>query len=343
VSVSKTDTDADAGPIADMEPPAPRSPVIDDRHALRSLPDKPGIYAAWLTDAASLAQVGLAPVERRLIYVGKAGGRYGLRQRLRRHARSPWYSLLHALAAGRHVLPCWWTHARKNGPHSRVVHPSGLAAVATAEALAWQHAHLSWGYVTVPADKLRACESQLIHRHRPLINLAGRDYGSRSPLIRDDGFAERLRAWWLYRAAWLAVLVGQPDGYARRRRGIRASSIEVGWDPAGWPARLEVATNYATVELQREAHHQKQLVTACPPHLREALRAWSDSDEASTWVYAHTGLALTHGADITDVLTDAMTKRGRYPGPRALPDRDSLHGLHDLVSGRGQLIPDVVH
>jgi hypothetical protein len=192
-------------------------------------------------------------------------------------------------------------------------------------------------------SRLTVIETALIDEHRPVINLAGRGYSARGPLIRDDGFKERVRAWWLFRVAWLAVISGEPDAYTRRRAGLRGSTIEVGWDAHGWPVPLESAASRGIVERRSEAAQRKRLLAASPPDLRDAVCKWLDSDEATAWAYAHTGLALVAGAGVTDILADALSRATRQPGPEVLPNPETRMALYRLVSGRNRLIVDVVH
>jgi hypothetical protein len=156
--------------LIDPPPPTRRLDVASAGRASA----KPGVYAAWICDPDALASCGVAGPAPRLIYVGKASGRGGLRARLLRHARTPFWSLVDLLGARGTIRPGWWQYAIKHQRHSRSLHAPPLAAATERAALAWQHEHLVWGWV--PIADAGTVESALIAAHEPLLNLRGRGY-----------------------------------------------------------------------------------------------------------------------------------------------------------------------
>src|SRR4051794_2564793 len=105
----------------------PRPEVRLDEATARGAPARPGVYGAWITDTESLAQCGIAGPEPRVVYIGKASGASGLRSRLLRHAKQPFWSLLDLLATRGTIVPGWWHYAFKNQPYKRTIKAPPLA------------------------------------------------------------------------------------------------------------------------------------------------------------------------------------------------------------------------
>jgi hypothetical protein len=123
------------------EPPPPEHRL--DLESASRLSAISGVYAAWIVDEQALMAAGIGGTAPVLVYVGKADGAGGLKQRLTSHARWPWWELLDLLASRGTVLPGWWSYAQQNTSRRTLVAPP-LAALAESEARAWQHQHLVW-------------------------------------------------------------------------------------------------------------------------------------------------------------------------------------------------------
>jgi hypothetical protein len=175
-----------------------------------SAPRTSGLYAAWAVVPPTLEELGVDARAPLCMYIGKAGGSSGLRHRLGRHARTPWWRVLDLLASQSRGLPGWWQYAPKwHGRRSDV--PSALAVSARIAALEWQQDHFRWGWVDVREAELRSLESQLIARYQPFLNLQGQGLkGLGPPQLRAVGRYAPQRAAWLFRVAWIAVLTQRP-------------------------------------------------------------------------------------------------------------------------------------
>jgi hypothetical protein len=214
---------------------APAPETLLDVATARSVPADTGVYAAWITDPNGLEQCGVAGPEPRVVYIGKASGRGGLRSRLLRHARDPFYSLADLLASRGTILPCWWHFAWKDQPFARTVKAPPLARLSSDAALAWQHQHLRWGWVTL--EDPRAVESALIATHQPLLNLHGRGLVKLGPpQLRDIGDYEAARAAWLFSTVWIAAITAAEDEWNTWNEAIRVIGFEI--DEEGWPMPL---------------------------------------------------------------------------------------------------------
>lgn len=305
--------------------------ALEEAHA-RAAPRERGVYAAWITDGSALADAALETPAPRLVYVGKASGREGLRHRLLRHARTPFWDLLDLLAARGTIVPGWWRYADKHQPFKRSLHVPPLASRSEAAALAWQHEHLRWGWLT--HDTPGPLEVTLIAAHTPLLNLSGKGLKrSGPPQMRMIGEWEAARAAWLFSVSWIAVLCARPDDWIRRRRLRR--SMEVSINDDGWPVPLDTgySTHEVTIPTERTARGL----------LHEAARdadlpmVFNDDEEASAWWAAYAGLrfrpqqqsveaALVHALhrrvtalDMPTTLPSAACQKGVLPVIRELP------------------------
>ncbi len=85
-----------------------------DRATLARVPLTTGVYAAWLIEPAALQAAGINGRSPLLMYVAKASSKGGLQQRLRRHAKIPWWEVADLLASTGVGHPGWWAYAEKN-------------------------------------------------------------------------------------------------------------------------------------------------------------------------------------------------------------------------------------
>lgn len=321
-------------PESQFELPPPQHRL--DLQLLRQTPRETGVYAAWITDESALVELGVTGQTPFLLYVGKAAGRGGLRQRLRRHVQAPWYEVSDLLAARSRVLPMWWRYADKV-VNRRVPPVTPLAQVASDQALMWQHQHVLWGWRGVPASQAGAIESDLIERHLTLLNRRGRGYAKHgSPQLRAVGEDTAARAWWLFHAAWIAVLDQQPAGWSSRGlRGLRVAS-----DDAGWPTLLGEGTE-RTIRVPTERAARKLLAGCAPTKLREAAGMASEADEARAWWAAYAAKEfLPRPQSVEDALRGALlcNAAGRH-APKELPGTAQLAQLDKLIA----VLPGLAH
>src|SRR5690242_16544524 len=75
---------------------------------LHQVPRTPGLYAIWLLEPGSLRACGIDGPAPKLIYIGMASPRHGLRGRLYQHLGADWGALTELLAVRGHVLFPWW-------------------------------------------------------------------------------------------------------------------------------------------------------------------------------------------------------------------------------------------
>lgn len=320
-----------------VQSPAPPEPATTlDADTAKRAPQSQGIYAAWIVDEQALAEAGLSGPPPRLVYVGVAAGRGGLRHRLARHAKTPFWDLLDLLAVRGTIVPGWWHYARKNQPHKRTLHPPPLARLASDEALAWQERNLRWGWVM--RNTPRSLESELIAAYQPLLNLSGQ--GLRvlgPPQLRYVGDWEPARAAWLFSVAWIAVLSGRPSGWVRRRLRKRADEIRV--DDAGWPMPLAAAGRPERVRIPSE-REARTLLSGCLPDTYGTAQ-FNDDEEARAWWAAYIGLTFQHTPQaVEDALHLAASRRvDAIRTPPTLPDEPRRRELLQLI----RLLPRVCH
>jgi hypothetical protein len=321
-------------PSSATDVPPPRHRL--DPAAAAQLPRTPGIYAAWITMDAALEQVGIAGPAPRLVYVGIATSKAGLRRRLTAHVSTPWWELLDLLASRRAVLPAWWAHSFKNSPHRTLTIPA-LAQLASDEALAWQHEHLRWGWTEMPKAEAQAAEVAAIAAHRPLVNRKGLDYGAEPPpQLRATGPHEAARAWWLFHAAWLAVITIEEASYS----AVDFGRLMVAVDEDGWPVPLADG-DHQRLDLPSDWEAQRVLVGAAPSELRGAVADETDSEQAFAWWAAYSGHQFLPGGGTThDALHGAFTRSDEgHRAPSHLPAEPTRSRLVALV----KQLPRVTH
>jgi hypothetical protein len=298
----------------------------------REAPAQTGVYAAWITDAESLAECGVAGPEPRVIYIGQARGSGGLRARLRIHAREPFWSLLDLLASRGTILPGWWHHAIKNQPHRRTLDVPPLAKLSESAALTWQQDHLRWGWTSI--KKPSPVESTLIAQYQPLLNLRGRGFGLLGPpQLRMIGDFEVARAGWFFSAAWIAAITSADDGWVAWDDLTTSLDLEI--DEAGWPMALGGGGTRVTLQLPTELEAREIVNKACDV-------AFNDYDnEASAWWCAYAGLAFRPKAQqIDEALRHAFRRHvAALDLPPTLPPRDRRVELLELI----KLLPSVAH
>ena len=215
------------------EPPEPNARL--DWEAAKSLPDRPGIYAAWILEEDALEAVGVegpAPV---LTYVGKAGS---LRERIGRHVpgpqllhRLPFIDLGELLALRGAVISNWWARSFDKGPNKYWNTPSALGALGIDQTLSWQRDHLVWGWTPIPKGGLSQLEARLINTHAPLLNRRGQGLSHHPPQLRRIGPYEETRALWLYLLSFTAAT---RTTFERSPWGAD-EELSVGLDAEGFP------------------------------------------------------------------------------------------------------------
>jgi hypothetical protein len=313
-----------------------------DRKLARRLPRVPAVYGASIVDSKALAEAGIAGPPPVRVYVGRAVGADGLRGRLRSHAEWPWWELIDLLASRRIVLPAWWSHAEKNVRGTLDV--PLLADVSLAQARAWQHRNLRWGWTTDPSIDLPKLEVDLIAAHRPLINRKGQGYGAQPPMqLQKIGAYERERAWWLFHASWLAVLTLRPTDWVADcwRSGPWFLADRVAHDEDGWPTPLAEGTEQ-TIRIPWEWSARETLVDLAPPELREAVMDESTAaEQATAWWAAYAGHPyLRDSQPHEDALRSALAREpSAYRSPPDLPSGRKLEQLLQLV----RQLPHVSH
>lgn len=310
----------------------PRPAFRLDEAAARAAPTQTGVYAAWITDAESFSECGIAAPEPRVVYIGKASGGGGLRSRLLRHARQPFWSLLDLLASRGTILPSWWHHAFKRQPHKRTLKTPPLAKLAEDAALAWQQDHLRWGWTST--GEPRPVESSLIAQHQPLLNLHGRGFALLGPpQMRLIGDFERARAGWLFSTAWIAALTAAEGEWVTWSELTRSLHLEI--DEAGWPMPLGQGGKRVKLRLPTELDAQRIVKKARDVEFNEY------DDEALAWWSAYAGLAFRPRAQSVD---EALRHAFRCEVdaldlPRTLPPPDRRVELLKII----KLLPGVAH
>jgi hypothetical protein len=306
-----------------------------DRELVARVPRDPGTYAAWIIDSAALVEAGIAGTPPVLVYVGVANGSGGLRARLRDHASAPWWELLDLLASRKTVLPGWWSYANKNvGRTSLTVPP--LANVAEQQALAWQHCHLRWGWITNPSVSASTLECAWIERYLPMLNLKGRGYKALGPVQLRNGIGyERERAWWLFHVSWIAVITLQPPGWVDDcwTPGEWWGADRVSCDDDGWPVRIGDGETH-TIRIPSERSARELLLAAAPPTLRdEAADSSTTSEEATAWWAAYAGHAfLQDSQPHSDALRAGLARSADgYRAPISLPTGPKRADLLELI------------
>ena len=318
-----------------QQPPPEGKHRLDVQRAGR-VTERPGVYAAWIADAAALTDVGVdgpAPV---LWYVGRATGAGGLRARLRRHARSAWWELVDLLASRRVVLPGWWSYAFKNTARRTLTVPP-LAMVSHDETLRWQHSHLRWGWIAGSKVNTKALEGDLIATHLPLLNLHGRGLSGRAPVqLRNRLAFEQDAAWWLFHVSWLAVIVSAPEEWieVRGRHTSWPISCSVACDDDGWPVPLTEGRDHK-ITVPDEASARQVLIKAAPRDLRAVVaETRTDAHEATAWWAAYAGHPfLRHSQPHESALAAALRRDDDgYAGPGRLPTDAKLRDLLALIA-----------
>ncbi len=295
-----------------------------NHRAVESLPDAPGVYAAWITDEAALRQAGVEGTAPLLAYVGKARS---LRQRIGRHVpgpevrhRLPFSDLGEMLSTGGHTLWNWWARSFDRGPDGRWAAPSGLGRLAIDQTLAWQREHLVWGWSVAAPEVLTMLEVSLIVEHEPLLNPQRRGVRAMPPQLRRVGDYRHRRAQWLYLLSWTAA-------------------IRENWDAGMWRDGLMLFTpdvqGYPVVcDAQRPAEDEPVVVPAfdrtlvlgamrraargAHPEIARALETAPRDCELVNWWAA----AWALGADLDEEESFELLLRPRAGGPTCGLDLD---------------------
>jgi hypothetical protein len=334
-----------AEPVRQL-PPSPSQSL--DIEAARQAPTDQGIYAAWLTAEEALREIGIDGPPPVLVYVGIAVGKGGLRHRLLRHAQVPWWELIDLLASRRTVLPAWWAHAPKNTDRRTLTTPM-LARIAEEQARAWHHEHLRWGWEVMTRKEAETREVAVIAAHRPLVNRKGRGYrAGPPPQLKAGNTYEPERAWWLFHAAWLAVLSLEHTDFVRplRRWHPTTYSLEVATNPDGWPVPLGQGTPRRIRVPKTDRAAERVLAGAArragaPQEIQDAVRDDTPASQAFAWWAAYAGCEFRRDPiPVRDALGGALTRRDDgFRAPTRLPDAALRSHLVDLV----KLLPYVTH
>lgn len=287
-----------------------------------------GVYAIWARGAEALDEAGVAGDASKPLYVGKAEGKRGLRQRVALHGR--WVFVeLHALLASRGIVPpSWWDVCVKRQP-SRSLKLSPMATWAANQTKSWQETNLVIGWTLV--SPAAAAERQLITDHQPLLNRVGVGLTRLGPpqLRYCEGY-ESARASWLFSSVWLVLLQTCPGEWVEQ--SLLGRSVRLDVDEAGWPVklghgraiRLKPPTERAARRLFRRAASGSKIGTL-------GFSEWDD--EACAWWGAYVGLTVVpRGIAIEEALRHATTcQTSRLPFPRELPQGARLRELTSLL------------
>ena len=191
----------------ELIPSVDRAEPLTTLEVRRDVPERPGIYAAWITEQAALRQAGIRCDPPCLLYVGRATkGEAPLRKRLERHARVPFYDLAEMLAVRGNALFPW--HARVWGEHSRF-RPGALCQLSEAQTMDWTWRNVSWSWRACSKERAVADENAAIKAGNPVLNRAGG--GPTLPQLRVS--SPRAGARWIWQVAWAALLHGDDYGF----------------------------------------------------------------------------------------------------------------------------------
>jgi hypothetical protein len=166
------------------------------------LPDRPGVYSAWITTTRGLRDAGIAGPAPVLLYVGRTTN---LRIRLG-NRKDVVHLALHELLASRGTaLWVWGARSRLPREKGKRWYPSPFAGLALDQAADWQRRNVVWAWQTTrDVSSAIAREERAIATDKPFLNKVG---GERqlAQLRRGKGY-ERARARWLWHMSWGALL-----------------------------------------------------------------------------------------------------------------------------------------
>jgi hypothetical protein len=299
--------------------------------ARKEVPEKPGVYAAWVTDARSLREVGIAGPTPQLLYIGKAPGKRGLRERLETHSHTVFFDLQTLLALRGNVLFNWWGRLASENKEriGRYFKPSKLGELSDDQTRVWQHQHVMWAWSLCPADYVASVERDLIVKRTPLLN---RQHGGPElPELRRMGRYDAARARWLWHMSWAALLVGdlkKLGSQARQWEAARASS-RYGSDSLGYPVASDGAAvkqrRITALDFESREALMADAIADAPPEVRHAFaQEWEDvlEHETEIWWAAHRAAELLPTPiSVRDAMsaTLSLATDSEAPGPKRLP------------------------
>lgn len=310
--------------------------------AWREVPNRPGVYAAWITTPAALRALGVAGPAPRLIYIGRAVAASGLRGRLLEHTLSSWQTLNELLAARGGCVFSWWHRTRlaRDAPYRPT--PSALGDLSSHEALRFQHEHLRWRWISCRSrTRAEALEIELLASNEPLLNHLLAD--PTPPQLRYHQGFEAARARWLWHMSWTALFVGDNESRNLNNATAERWGLYERWsrrayqaDRLGYPLPLDEHDSTAErlpMPPAREIHEDMSIAAAgAPAEVRHALGVGITDRELETWWAAHVAARFV-GGDLRGALTASLNlwDETHAPGPHRLPSTERRADLAKLT------------
>lgn len=301
-----------------------------------TVPIDTGLYGVWLLDQRAVRDCGIAGSAPLLIYIGKAAGREGLRQRIvRRHVPFSWPQLADLLASRGRVLPPWWQSLPRSNAGGWMKPTSPLASLAEQQVVDWQHRHLRWSWQALPAERVTAAETALIREHRPLLNRTRKSEGL--PQLRQAGLYGRARMRWLWQSAWAGLLLRgrtTPRLDAPWKRWHKSPAVDVNGYPSDRRGAIMIPTPHTPNRRDLLALMHDAAASA-PNSVKRAVEQTQDAVELRVWWAANAGAPwLTQPASVRESLAATLEMRAEKeaPCPAEFPDDETLPSVVRLVS-----------
>lgn len=337
--LSREAVEAVAGPALGF-PAGELTSTLTALEASDDVPARTGIYAAWITDAAALRDVGIDRPAPRIVYVGIATGAHGLRRRLLKHSRGPFQELNELLGVRGRALFCWGYRYLPPG-EPRSVGTTPLLEVAERQTLEWQHRHVSWSWSACSPARARALEKEAVVRHEPVLN---RKYAERlkPPELRAASRYGKARARWLWHTSWAGLLIGNEHRAVDRTEWPTDSLARIKVDDAGFPlprssslparpaGRALREPSLGTIEeMMREGARHADVA------VRHAVAVTLDDEKLYAWWAAHAGaplLASQHRVEDAIAASLELRSESSAPCPDRLPADERVTELHGLAA-----------
>jgi len=295
-----------------------------------------GLYGVWLLDQRAVRDCGIAETAPLLIYIGKAAGRQGLRQRIMsRHVPFSWLQLADLLASRGRVLPPWWQSLPRSDAGGWMKPASPLASLAEQQVVEWQHRYLRWTWETLPPERVIAAETALIRDHRPLLNRTHKSEGL--PQLRQPGRYRQARMRWLWQSAWAGLLLRArttPGLDAPWKRWHTSAAVDVNGYPSDRSGAIMIP--------RPQTPNRSDLLTlmhdaaaSASSSVKDAVAQTRDARDLRVWWAANAGAPwLPQPASVRESLAATLEMRAETdaPCPTAFPDDETLPSVVRLVS-----------